>query len=408
MRYVYLLSLLFIYLPAEAQFTWETKASIATGSAGRWDAYGFSLNNKIYVAGGYTGSVNKKDFWEYDPATDTWTQKADVPGSSARTSAIAFAIGGKGYIGLGTEDLFSHPSLKDLWEYDPSTDSWTKKADLPDTGRKRSACFIVNNKAYVVGGSVNYSGFKSADVWEYDPATNQWTAKKDYPTGVEYAQAFTIGNTGFVTGGYNDNTFFKTTYQYDPVADSWTRKSDQCGDGRSAGVAFVLGGKAYVGLGVSRPPLSGSQVYLKDFCSYDMASDTWTNEADLPAVGRAYGIAAVANGKAYMGAGFFYNGAENYLNDWYALGFPADVSTINNEANDFVCYPNPAVSTIHISTSLPNPSFYIQDIIGQQVLSGKLGEEKVIDVSMLPTGRYLIDVSSEGRRMTQVIVIGRN
>lgn len=407
MRYIYLLSLFFIYLPAGAQFSWETKANIP-GVAGRWDAYAFSLNNKIYVAGGYTGAVNKKDFWEYDPATDTWTQKADVPGSTARTSAIAFAIGGKGYIGLGTEDLFSHPSLKDLWEYDPSADSWTKKADLPDTGRKRSACFVVNNKAYVIGGSVNYSGFRSADVWEYDPATNQWTAKNDYPTGVEYAQAFTIGNTGFVTGGYNDNTFFKTTYQYDPVADSWTQKSDQCGDGRSAGVAFVLGGKAYVGLGVSRPPLSGSQVYLKDFCSYDMGSDTWTNEADLPAVGRAYGIAAVANGKAYMGAGFFYNGAENYLNDWYALGFPAGVSTINNEANDFVCYPNPAVSTIHISTSLPNPSFHIRDIIGQQVLSGKLGDDKVIDVSMLQTGRYLIEVSSEGRRMTQVIVVAQN
>ena len=42
----------------------------------------------------------QKDFWEYDPAANTWTQKADF-GGTARDGAVGFSIGSKGYIGTG-------------------------------------------------------------------------------------------------------------------------------------------------------------------------------------------------------------------------------------------------------------------------------------------------------------------
>ena len=37
----------------------------------------------------------KKDMWEYDSATDSWSQKADF-GGTARKDAVAFSIGTKG------------------------------------------------------------------------------------------------------------------------------------------------------------------------------------------------------------------------------------------------------------------------------------------------------------------------
>jgi hypothetical protein len=37
-----------------------------------------TVNNKIYAIGGYSGSV-LRTVEEYDPATDTWTRKADMP-----------------------------------------------------------------------------------------------------------------------------------------------------------------------------------------------------------------------------------------------------------------------------------------------------------------------------------------
>ncbi|MBZ0099469.1 MAG: hypothetical protein K8F30_10310, partial [Taibaiella sp.] len=83
--------------------TWTREKDIPPAAiSGRWGAYSFALNGKIYLGGGYLGNqVNLNDLWEYDPGTDNWTQKANVPGSNGRTHAIAFAINGKGYIGLG-------------------------------------------------------------------------------------------------------------------------------------------------------------------------------------------------------------------------------------------------------------------------------------------------------------------
>ena len=56
-----------------------------------------------------------KDFWEYDPATNAWTQKADF-GGTARDGAVGFSIGSKGYIGTGYDGT---GSTKDFWEYTP-------------------------------------------------------------------------------------------------------------------------------------------------------------------------------------------------------------------------------------------------------------------------------------------------
>jgi N-acetylneuraminic acid mutarotase len=70
----------------------------------------------------------RKDFWEYDPATNTWKQKADF-GGGVRSVAVGFSIADKGYIGTGWDDSYK----KDFWEYDPTTNTWTQKADFGGT-----------------------------------------------------------------------------------------------------------------------------------------------------------------------------------------------------------------------------------------------------------------------------------
>jgi hypothetical protein len=53
----------------------------------------------------------------YDPAFDTWTKKADV-GGDLRWFGSGFAIGNRGYVGLGTGGTFAQQK-KDFWEYTP-------------------------------------------------------------------------------------------------------------------------------------------------------------------------------------------------------------------------------------------------------------------------------------------------
>ena len=92
-----------------------------------------------------------KDFWEYDPAANTWTQKADF-GGGTRSQAVGFSIGNKGYIGTGKEDW---AYKRDFWEYDPATDTWTQKADFGGTARCDAVGFSIGNKGYLGTGFDN-------------------------------------------------------------------------------------------------------------------------------------------------------------------------------------------------------------------------------------------------------------
>jgi hypothetical protein len=57
--------------------------------------------------------------------------------------AVGFSIGSKGYIGTGDngEGGDFQVCYKDFWEYEPETDSWTQKADVGGVGR-RGAPFL--------------------------------------------------------------------------------------------------------------------------------------------------------------------------------------------------------------------------------------------------------------------------
>ena len=65
----------------------------------RFNAVGLAISGRGYIGMGTDGGY-QKDFYEYNPATDTWLQKASLPGSERR-SCVAFTIGGYGYVGTG-------------------------------------------------------------------------------------------------------------------------------------------------------------------------------------------------------------------------------------------------------------------------------------------------------------------
>jgi N-acetylneuraminic acid mutarotase len=110
------------------------------------------------VAGGTDGGGKLADsFWEYDPAADAWTQKAPVPQYGER--GMAFAMGSKGYFGLNYS--------RRIYEYDPVQNTWRRKADFPSSAYYGTRSFVLNGKAYVVGGIVNNGG--SRELWEFTP-----------------------------------------------------------------------------------------------------------------------------------------------------------------------------------------------------------------------------------------------
>ncbi|HNP99942.1 MAG TPA: hypothetical protein PKK99_12865, partial [Bacteroidia bacterium] len=71
----------------------------------------------------------------FSQTSDYWEQKTDFSGS-ARTGAVGFNIGSKGYIGLG-QDVNGFNT--DWWEFDPVANTWTQKANFPGSGRVNAA-----------------------------------------------------------------------------------------------------------------------------------------------------------------------------------------------------------------------------------------------------------------------------
>ena len=181
--------------------TWTQKADF--GGSARCASVGFSIGSKGYIGTGSADGVTPfQDFWEYDPAADTWTQKADV-GGLPRMLAIGFSIGSKGYIGTGSRNLFpaAADAYKDFWEYDPTANTWTQKADFGGEGRQYAAGFVIGNKGYIGNGeTANSITFK--DFWEYDPTTDTWTQKADISAPIRaFPTTFSIGGKGYFGTG---------------------------------------------------------------------------------------------------------------------------------------------------------------------------------------------------------------
>ena len=287
----------------------------------RGNATSFVIGDKVYLGMGFNSAQTNtalnyylQDFWMWDTTKDFWKQLADFPGQP-RIGAVSFVINGKGYMGCGYNGI---TSLKDFWEFDPATGTngtWTQKADfaantgINDMARYGEVGFSLGNLGYVGTGKL-INGNNMRDFYQYDPTSNTWTQIAsmggDGRTG---AVAWTYNGKAYVTTGTNNGLNLIDLWVYDPATSAWTQKAKLNVNtawtiNRSDGSAFVLGSKAYVCLGYS----SGVRV---DCWEYDFTGDTWTKKTDFEGSARQNAVSIVVNNKGYIATGrsgnAFYN-----------------------------------------------------------------------------------------------------
>ena len=234
--------------------TWTPKAEMPTA---RYGHFGGVVNGKIYAIGGFKREPVEgiSTVEEYDPATDTWTTKTPMP--TARGYHASCAVNGKIYaIGGGIRTPDKVTILGTVEEYDPETDTWAKKADMPAPPRGGFTCSAVNGKIYAIGGVLDFP-FRTytGSVEEYDPATDTWTTKTPMPAARGFHAASVVNGKIYVIGGSgsSQNTFSCTVEEYNPATDTWTTKFPMpvARNDLSAcavnGKIYVLGGLAFWG-----------------------------------------------------------------------------------------------------------------------------------------------------------------
>jgi hypothetical protein len=163
---------------------------------------GFVSGDKLYVGTGRNVAGQTVDeFWEYNLLSGIWTRKANYPGGTM-SGGTAFTINGKGYMGFGT------PNQKNLYEYDPATDTWNLKSEIPDfftdidKDRYALVSIAAGGKAVVgLGRHSTVSAF--GDMYSYDPLENRWERLTGLtpPMNLSYSVMVTDGEYGYIIGG---------------------------------------------------------------------------------------------------------------------------------------------------------------------------------------------------------------
>ncbi|MCC6684601.1 MAG: hypothetical protein IT247_05990 [Bacteroidia bacterium] len=283
----------------------QAKISSLPGNS-RDIAVAFAINGVGYVGLGQKNNSVFGDFYKYDVTSNSWS---NVPtfGGVARRGAIQFVLNGEAYVGLGYGNNGSWNDLGDIWRFTPSTSTWTKMNDAPVMFKgEELTAFVVNGEAYILNSY--------GSLIKYNASNDSWTPKASMPSGAERSSAacFVVGSKAYISTGYvSTSVRLKDTWEYNPATDTWTQKADLPGGGRSGAIGFSLGNYGFVGTGTTFT----SQ--YSDMYRYDPSANTWT-AVDNFMGGAVHGMCGfVINSTFYMGTG--YSNSKSYLSDFYSF-----------------------------------------------------------------------------------------
>jgi N-acetylneuraminic acid mutarotase len=351
---------------------WNQKTNF--GGVGRHRGTGVSIGNRGYIGlGHYNGAgpnIMFQDWWEFDPSSNTWTQKANYPFPTY--AASQFTIGHKCYVGTGVSagNLF--------YSFDPIANAWNPIASVP-MGATDQLAFAVEDKGYYIYSNTLY---------EYDPILDTWTLKNPMPFVLSsWSSSFTINGKGYVKSG-------TSLYEYKPSTDEWAIRASFPGLASGGSAAFAVKDKGYI--------VSGYIGWLSELTDevweFDPATNIWTQLNEFPGNARRFSSGFSIGDKGYVGIG---TTGTNMRDFWE---FDELLAVEKTNVNILKVFPNPASDYLTIS-GLERGNVMIYDLTGKLVLSHDLFTTQTITVSHLEAGNYVLLIQSDDLLITRKLQI---
>lgn len=376
------LTLLVCFISSEmtAQF-WIQKSSFA--GVGRHRAVGCATENKGYIGLGHVNGsgvdISYKDWWEYDPASDSWSQKANFPMNNH--GATSFVVNDKPCVGGGS-------ALNgEFYTFDPDQNTWTPIASCPFFNPGDTQGFSVNNKGYVYFGT---------NMAEYDPGSNSWSLKATTPmTFGSWTCSFTIEGSGYVKAG-------NKLYEYKPEHNTWTQRANFPGSSTGGSYGFSIQQRGFITCGY----VGGLSTVTRQVWSFYPGNNSWQLELEFPGTSRRFPVAFAIHNRGYFGTGT--NGIN--LNDFWQYNPTINTADLSeNLENQWRIYPNPSTDFIDVELPTEFPSGQIgevRNLTGQVIQRIELYAGLTrIDLSSLTSGTYFFSLQQQGKQVSKMFKI---
>lgn len=154
---------------------------------------------------------NDTEVWAYDAAADLWTFKTDEINITA-FSECTFTAGEKGYICKNIEYVIH------VYEFDPNSGTVRYLCKYPGLGNNDLSGFFIGGKIFIGLGKFEYAYYRNAeDLWEFDPQTLEWKETWSFPNynGNTQYSITASSEDGYVTRHYYTSDVTEV-YKFDP------------------------------------------------------------------------------------------------------------------------------------------------------------------------------------------------
>lgn len=281
---------------------WERHAD---SPIARFEAGTLPIDGKLYCFGGFFNQAIQASARvdAYDPSTDTWTRMADMP---TNVTHCGFVREGRNVWVLGGF-VGDNPGAgtSEVWIYDIDANSWSVGPALPRPLAAGGAALFGSDIHYF-GGCEADRDTMTGDHFALD-LTNQgagWQPRASMPEPRCHLAGAVLGGEVWAVGGqFNHDTNPTDTrfvHAYDPLLDSW-RAGPLMPEPRShfEPATFVDSGLLYIAGGKD---LTTGREILSDMLELDPVLETWSYIPPLP--NARYGPGAqLIGGRVYAANG---------------------------------------------------------------------------------------------------------